>query len=164
MNVHIFATDNQNHNLYQPSTSTLYPNNQKAYNIPHDYPTQHTHQNRGLSSQHQQPDPLTATSQFFCRTMDDSFNCQSTLPQSSRTLCFVDASTLPDNGLSHQRRAGLGIYVVNLQVHPTNFIYIMVTIQETHNVVFAEAAALALAVVVLNRLGFNHVDFHLDSL
>jgi hypothetical protein len=72
---------------------------------------------------------------FFCRTMDDSFNYQSTLPQSSRTLCFVDASTLPDNGLSHQRRAGLGIYVVNLQVHPTNFIYIMATIQETHSVV-----------------------------
>jgi hypothetical protein len=32
----------------------------------------------------------------------------------SRNLCFVNASTKPDSGLSHLRRACLGIYIVNL--------------------------------------------------
>jgi hypothetical protein len=81
------------------------------------------------------------------------------LPASPRPLCFVDASTQPDNGLSHMRRVGLGIYIVNLQVLPPNLTYIRVVAHETHSVIYAEAAALALAVVIIHRLGLHNVHF-----
>jgi hypothetical protein len=89
---------------------------------------------------------------------------QRMLPLSSRPLCFVDASTNPDNGFSHLRGVGLRVYVVNLQLQPSNFIYIRASLHETHSVIYAEAAALALAAMVLHRLDLHHVDFHSDSL
>jgi hypothetical protein len=82
----------------------------------------------------------------------------------SKILCFVDASTKSDNGLSHLRRAGLGIYIVNLQVQPPNFTYIRTISQQTYNVIYVEAAALALAAVITHRLGLYSVDFLSDSL
>jgi hypothetical protein len=82
----------------------------------------------------------------------------------SRTLCFVDASTQPDNGLSHLRRASLGIYIVNLQVQPPNFTYIRAISQETYSVIYAEAATLALAAIITHRLGLRNVAFLSDSL
>jgi hypothetical protein len=82
--------------------------------------------------------------------MEDPLMAQHMLPLSSRTLCFVDASTHPDNGLSHFRGVGLGVYIVNLQLQPSNFIYIRASLHETHSVIYAEATALALAAMVLH--------------
>jgi ribonuclease HI len=96
--------------------------------------------------------------------LEDPFIAPHMLPPSPRPLCFVDASTQPDNGLSHMRRAGLGIYIFNLQVQPPNLTYIRVVTHETHNVIYVEAAALALAAVIIHRLGLHNVDFLSDSL
>jgi hypothetical protein len=138
-------------------------NNQNASTYTYTNSDQHTHPDQYPLTQHQPPNPTTTMSHLICRTLDDSSNWHCMLPESSRILCYVDASTHPDYGLSHQRSTGLGIFVVNLQIHPTNYIYIRATLQETHSVIFPEAAAIALAVVVLHRLGLNQVDFHSDS-
>jgi hypothetical protein len=82
----------------------------------------------------------------------------------SKILCYVDTSTHADNGLSHQRRAGLSIFVVNMQVQPTNYIYIKAVLQVTHSVIFAETTAIALAATVMHKLGYHQVTFLPDSL
>jgi hypothetical protein len=83
------------------------------------------------------------------------------LSASPQLSCYVDASTSPDNGLSHQRRASLGIFTAKVQ--PANHIYIRATLQETHSVIYAESAALALAAVVPHRMGCFQVSFFSDS-
>jgi putative N-acetylmannosamine-6-phosphate epimerase len=75
---------------------------------------------------------------------------------------YVDASTNPVNGQPSPRRAGLGIFIVNLQVQPTNYIYIRASLQETHSVISAEAATIALAAVVLHRMDHHQVSFLSD--
>jgi hypothetical protein len=67
------------------------------------------------------------------------------LPPFPRSLCFVDASTPPDTGLSHMRRAGLGIYIVNLQVQPPNLTYSRAVSHENHSVIYAMQETKALA-------------------
>jgi hypothetical protein len=78
----------------------------------------------------------------------------------SAITCYVDASTNPDNGQPSPRRAGLGIFIVNLQVQPANYIYIRVSLQETHSVISAEAAAIALAAIVLHRMDHHLQETH----
>jgi hypothetical protein len=161
MNTYIAATEIQNQNRPQPC-----PADTQAHTLSQQqhHPQQYTYPVQNPESAQPSTDPTTCFSQFLCWTMEDTLMAQHMLPLSSRPLCFVDASTHPDNGLSHLRGAGLGIYIVNLQVQPSNFIYIRASLHETHSVIYAEAAALVLATVVLHRLGLHHVDFHSDSL
>jgi hypothetical protein len=165
MNIHVSSWENKNPN-HQPISSTMFhpPNNQNHFAYTYNNSDQHAHPDQYPQTQQQPPNPTTAMFHLFCRTLDDSSNWHCMLPKSSRILCYVNASTHPDNDLSHLRRAGLGVSVVNLQVHPTNYINIRATLQETHSVIFVEAAAIALAAVVVHRLGFNQVAFHSDSL
>lgn len=86
--------------------------------------------------------------------------CQQPWQAASRIACYIDASTSPDLGLSNPRMAGLVIYIVDMQIQPTNSIYIMATTQEIYSVVAAEAAALALATVILHRLNYKDVFFY----
>jgi hypothetical protein len=81
---------------------------------------------------------------------------------SSGIYCFIDASTTPELGLSCSRAAGLGIYIVDMQVQPMNSIYIRAVIQDIHSVVAAESAALSLAVVVIHRMNYHGVFFFSD--
>jgi hypothetical protein len=70
----------------------------------------------------------------------------------SEIICYVDASTNLEKGQPSPRRAGLGIFIVNLRVQQPNYIYIRASLQETHSVISDKAAAIALVVVVLHRM------------
>jgi hypothetical protein len=59
------------------------------------------------------------------------------------------------------RQVDLGIYIVNLQVQPPNLTYIRAVSNETHSVIYAEAATLALATVIIHRSGLHNVIFFL---
>lgn len=76
--------------------------------------------------------------------------------------CFVDASTSPDQPNQHARRAGIGIFIVNTQVQPVQTIYVKAAMIQTHSVVMAEAAAMALAAMLMNNLNFNEVSYLSD--
>jgi len=76
--------------------------------------------------------------------------------------CYVDASTALDHPSQQPRLAGLGIFFVNTHVQPTQTIYIKAHMPATQSVIMAEAAALALAALVNNRLGFNNAAFLSD--
>ena len=69
--------------------------------------------------------------------------------------CYVDASTALDHPSQQPRLAGLGIFFVNTQVQPAQTIYIKAHMPATQSVIMAEAAALALAALVNNRLGLT---------
>jgi hypothetical protein len=77
-------------------------------------------------------------------------------------ICYVDASTSPDLHHPSPRRAGLGIFIVNLQVQPANTFYVRASLGETHTVLSAEAAAMALAADLLHKMNFQHVTFLSD--
>jgi hypothetical protein len=76
--------------------------------------------------------------------------------------CFVDASTQPDQTTNHVSLAGIGILIVNTQVHPMQTTYIKAAMTATHSVITAEAAAMALAAMILNRLRLSNVSFLSD--
>lgn len=78
--------------------------------------------------------------------------------------CFADASLLPDNPSRPSRTAGLGILFVNTQVHPaqTIYIYIKAFMTGAHSVIKAEAATLALAAIVSDKLNFGNTTFLSD--
>jgi hypothetical protein len=64
MNIHISAAENQNHNHYQPISSTMFhpPNNQNASTNTHNNSAQHTHLNQCPRTQYQPPNPITTMS------------------------------------------------------------------------------------------------------
>lgn len=80
--------------------------------------------------------------------------------QGSRS--YVDASTQPILPNSHPREAGLGIFILNFQVQPAQAIYIQAKLQTTTSVIMAEAAILALASVVVDRLGLTVINYLSD--
>jgi hypothetical protein len=80
----------------------------------------------------------------------------------SSIICYVDASTSPDLHHPSSRRAGLGIFIINLQVQPANTFYIRASLGETHSVVSTEAAVMALAADLLHKIDFQHVTFLSD--
>jgi hypothetical protein len=51
---------------------------------------------------------------------------------------------------------------VNLQVQPANTFYIRASLGETHTVLSAEAAAMALVADLLHKMNFQHVTFLSD--
>lgn len=76
--------------------------------------------------------------------------------------CFVDASTTHDHSSPSARNASIGILFVNTQVQPLQTIYIKAALSQTHSVIMAEAAALALAAMLADRLEFTDIFFLSD--
>ncbi|XP_066388478.1 uncharacterized protein [Miscanthus floridulus] len=76
--------------------------------------------------------------------------------------CYTDASLMPDQPSLPPRIAGLGIFLVNPQVQPTQTIYIKAQVSGVHSVLMAKAAALALAATLNDRLNFNNTTFLSD--
>jgi hypothetical protein len=76
--------------------------------------------------------------------------------------CYVDAATAPDNQPTIIRKAGIGILFVNPQVQPVQTIYIRAQLSQALSVLMAEAAALALAAIIADRLHYNNVTFLSD--
>jgi hypothetical protein len=101
---------------------------------------------------------LSTSSPLHCRNELDSPNIANT----PLFLCYTDASTIPDNTNPFPRRAGLGIHIIDLQVQPANHIHIRASLREIHFVDSAEAAAMALAAVVLHKMNSNSVVFYSD--
>lgn len=77
--------------------------------------------------------------------------------------CYTDASRPPDNFSTHHTTAGIGIFIINTSIQPSQYIYIKATLNATASVLMAEAAALALAALVTDKLGFQQVHFLSDS-
>jgi len=59
--------------------------------------------------------------------------------------CYVNVSTTPDHPGSPPTTAGLGVFILNFQAHPTQMIYIKARLHQCTSVIMAEAASLALA-------------------
>jgi hypothetical protein len=66
---------------------------------------------------------------LFCRDTTVLGIPQPMTTPNSAITSYVDASTNPDNGQPSPRRAGLGIFIVNLRVQPANYIYIRASLQ-----------------------------------
>jgi hypothetical protein len=77
--------------------------------------------------------------------------------------CYSDASITPDNFSTNHTTPGLGVFIVNTTFQPPQTIYIKATLHAAASVLMAEAAALALAAVVADKLGFQQVHFLSDS-
>jgi hypothetical protein len=56
----------------------------------------------------------------------------------------------------------LGIHIIDLQAQPANHIHIRASLKGIHSVVSAEAAPMALAVVVLHKMNSNSIVFYSD--
>jgi len=73
----------------------------------------------------------------------------------SGVRCYTDASTSPDLHSNTYRNAGIGIFIINNQIHPVQTIYIKAIMKATTSVLMAEAAALALATTIrLQQVSF----------
>jgi hypothetical protein len=77
--------------------------------------------------------------------------------------CYTDASTMPNQVPSTPRKAGIGIFIINTQVQPTQNIYIKAAMLDLVSVLMAEAVALALAAVITNQLQLHHTNFLSDN-
>lgn len=78
-------------------------------------------------------------------------------------ICYVDASTLPDQPSMLPRPAGLGVFILNMQVQPSQGIYIRAKLVVCTSVLMAEAVGLALASTVIDRLHIGNTNFLSDS-
>jgi hypothetical protein len=97
-------------------------------------------------------------------TLDHSAVAMNRLTVLSRGLllgirCYVDASITPDSQPTNIKKAGIGIFFVNPQVQPVQTIHIAAQLFQAHSVLTAEAAALALAAIIADRLDYNNVTF-----
>ena len=82
------------------------------------------------------------------------------LLQGSR--CYVDASTALDQPHLQPRFAGLGVFILNLQEQPAQAIYIKAKHVACTSVLMAEAASLALASAIIDRLNLTRVSYLSD--
>jgi hypothetical protein len=76
--------------------------------------------------------------------------------------CYFDASLLPDNINTNPRQVGIGIFIINLQATPTQYIHIQARLQMCTCVLMAESAALALAALMVSRLNIMECSFLSD--
>lgn len=76
--------------------------------------------------------------------------------------CYADASTPPDQASMTNKLAGIGVFIVNTQVQPTQTVYIKAKLTNSSSVIMAEAAALALAAAVANSMDLNNINFLSD--
>jgi hypothetical protein len=76
--------------------------------------------------------------------------------------CYVDASTSLDQAGAAPTIAGLGIFILNFQVQPTQTIYIKATLTSCSSVIMAEAASLALASSITRAMNIHNCNFLSD--
>lgn len=74
--------------------------------------------------------------------------------------CF---HTTPDQPNLHPRKAGLGVFILNLQEQHPQALYITATLHACTSVIMVEAAGLALASVITTNLNLAGVNFLSDS-
>jgi ribonuclease HI len=77
--------------------------------------------------------------------------------------CYTDASLTPDLQSLQPRLAGIGLFIINTQVQPTQTIYIKAKMMGATSVLMAEAAAIALAAIVTDRLNLQQIHFLSDN-
>jgi hypothetical protein len=77
--------------------------------------------------------------------------------------CYVDVSTMPDSHPTATSTAGLGIFILNFQVQPTQTMYIKAKLQNCHSVLMGEAAALALGAKIVQAMQISSCTFLSDS-
>lgn len=78
--------------------------------------------------------------------------------------CYSDAAITPDQISTAPRRAGLGVFIINMLVHPPQTIFIKAEITRCTSVLMAEAAALALGAAITKCLQLQHINFLSDNL
>jgi hypothetical protein len=61
------------------------------------------------------------------------------------------------------KKAGLGVFIINTQVHPPQTIYIKVVMAASSSVLMAEATALALATEITMHLNLQNMNFLSDN-
>ena len=71
----------------------------------------------------------------------------------------MDASTESDRPNRHPRPAGLGIFILSFQEQPPQAIYIRAKLDACTSVIMAEAASLALASAIINKLNLSGVNY-----
>ena len=77
--------------------------------------------------------------------------------------CYVDVSRVPDDHSTASAIAGIGIFILNFQVHPAQSIYIKARMHNCHSVLMGEAAALALGAKLVQALQISSCFFLSDS-
>ena len=77
--------------------------------------------------------------------------------------CYTDASTSPDLPSLTPRNAGIGLFIINTQIHPAKTIYIKAIMTATTSVLMAEAAAMALGHLSLILLVCSRSPFSLTT-
>jgi hypothetical protein len=79
------------------------------------------------------------------------------------TRCYSNASLPLDQlGVDH-RQAGLGVFIVNIDVSPPISIFINASMQRASSVLVAESAALALAASILTTIQTRDAHLLVDS-
>jgi len=78
--------------------------------------------------------------------------------------CYTNASTLIDHTSRQPMRAGLGVFIINTEMHPPQNIYIKGVLSDSSSVLMAEAAALALVAAVISRLQLQTQTFTSSAL
>lgn len=76
--------------------------------------------------------------------------------------CYVDAAATPYHLSTTSRKAGLGIFIVNPQVHPVQTFYIRAQMSQARSVLMAKAAAMALVATIADQLHYDNVNFLSD--
>jgi ribonuclease HI len=111
----------------------------------------------------QPPRPSTTGAQNFMQqaTMMNRYTIVAP-PLLQGTRCYVDASTWSDQPNNQTRIAGLGVFILNLQVQPTQAIYIKARLLACTSVLMAEAASLALAIKIIHNLNITECNFLSD--
>jgi hypothetical protein len=69
--------------------------------------------------------------------------------------CYSDVFLSPDTLSTNIRNAGLGVLIVNTNFQPVQTIYVKATLSAATSVLMTEAAALALAAIITDKLGIQ---------
>jgi hypothetical protein len=80
------------------------------------------------------------------------------------TRCYSDTSKSPDlHGNNTVREAGIDIFIINTDIQLAVSMFLKATMQVFSSVLMVEAAALALAATLLNRMSFHNVHLFSDN-
>ena len=146
------------HAMVQPASTTANHNNSRSQPI-----HQHAHTQRAPEQPEAQPPStkpgMTLPLQQVPRMHRYEITA-SALLQGPR--CYVDASTALDQPHLQPRFAGLGVFILNLQEQPAQAIYIKAKHVACTSVLMAEAASLALASAIIDRLNLTRVSYLSD--
>lgn len=82
--------------------------------------------------------PLMAQVQPNNMPMMDNSTIQTTTMLQGVT-CYTDASTAPDNSSLAPTKAGIGVFFINTQVQPVQYIFIKAQLSASTSVMMAEA-------------------------